>query len=172
VTTYVASYDSSTSKAHGRYSKSDFDYEVEGDVYRCPADEVMHFVGTGRDKTGHLLRYYRARGCGECRLRDRCLKPGVAYRRISRWEHEAIVEANAARGQARVGIMTTRMSLVEHPFGTLKHWMGAAHFLTRGMPRVKTEMSLSVLAYNLKRAINVLGVDRMIEELNQPSVAV
>jgi transposase len=172
VTTYVASYDSSTSKAHGRYSKSDFDYDAKEDVYRCPAGEVMSFVGTGRDKTGHLLRYYRARGCGECGLRDRCLKPDVPYRRISRWEHEAIVEANAARVEAREDMMTIRMSLAEHPFGSFKHWMGAAHFLTRGMPRVKTEMSLMELAYNLKRALKVLGVARLIEGLNQRVAAV
>ena len=171
ITATVASYDSSSSKAHGRYSKSDFDYDAQGDVYRCPAGEDLHFTGTGRDKTGHVLRYYRSRGCGECRLREQCLGPGVASRRISRWEHEEIVEENAARLEAHPDIMTLRMSLVEHPFGTLKHWMGAAHFLTRGKARVKTEMSLSVLAYNLRRAINVLGVERLIEGLNQPFAA-
>jgi len=172
ITATVASYDSSSSKAAGRYSKRDFAYEAEADVYRCPAGEVLHFVGTGLDKTGHLLRYYRAKGCAGCRLREQCLKPGVAYRRISRWEHEAVVEANAARLQANPDLMKTRMSLAEHPFGTLKHWMGAAHFLTRGKARVKTEMSLSVMAYNLRRAINVLGVERLIEGLNQAPVPV
>ncbi|HEX20209.1 MAG TPA: hypothetical protein ENG78_05260 [Acidiferrobacteraceae bacterium] len=125
----------------------------------------MHFVGTGRDKTGHLLRYYRAKGCADCRLNARCLKPGVAYRRIGCWQHETIVEQNAARLQARPDMMKTRMSLAEHPFGTLKRWLGAEHFLTRGNSHVKTEMSLSVMVYNLKRAINVLGVEKMIEEL-------
>lgn len=163
VTPYVKPTNSSSSKANGRYSKSDFDYDTEADVYRCPANNLMHFVGTGRDKTGHLLRYYRAKGCGDCRLRGQCLKPGVAYRRISRWEHERIVEQNAARLQQQPEMMKTRMSLAEHPFGTLKHWMGAEHFLTRGNSGVKTEMSLSVMAYNLKRAINVLGVEKMIE---------
>ena len=167
VITYVQPKDTSSSKANGRFSKSDFDYDAGEDVYRCPAKGVMSFVGTGRDKTGHLLRYYRAQGCGHCRLRAQCLKPGVAYRRISRWEHEWIVEENAARLQARPDIMKTRMGMVEHPFGTFKRWMGAEHFLTRGSPRVKTEMSLSVLAYNLRRAINVLGVEKLIEGLNK-----
>lgn len=172
ITPYVKPYNSSSSKANGRYSKSDFDYDAEQDVYRCPANRLMSFVGTGRDKTGHIQRYYRAKGCAECRLREQCLKPGVAYRRISRWEHEAIVEQNAARLEAHPDMMKTRMSLAEHPFGTLKHWMGAAHFLTRGNPRVKTEMSLSVMAYNLKRAINVLGVEKMIEALNKDPATV
>lgn len=170
VTPYVKPYNTSSSKANGRYSKSDFDFDAEADVYRCPANNVMHFVGTGRDKTGHIQRYYRAKGCAECRLKAQCLKPGVAYRRISRWEHEAIVEQNAARLKEHPDMMKTRMSLAEHPFGTLKHWMGAEHFLTRGNPRVKTEMSLSVMAYNLKRAINVLGVEKMMEALNKNPV--
>ncbi len=172
ITPYVKPTNSSSSRANGRYSKSDFGYDAEKDIYRCPANNIMHFVGTGRDKTGHLQRYYRAKGCAECRLNARCLKPGVAYRRISRWQHEAIVEQNAARLQARPEMMKIRMSLAEHPFGTLKHWMGAAHFLTRGTPRVKTEMSLSVMAYNLKRAINVLGVKKMIAGLNKNPVIV
>lgn len=172
ITPYVKPYNPSSSKANGRYSKSDFDYDAETDIYRCPANNIMHFVGTGRDKTGHLQRYYRAKGCADCRLRAQCLKPGVAYRRISRWEHEAIVEQNAARLQAHPDMMKLRMSLVEHPFGTLKRWMGAEHFLTRGNPHVKTEMSLSVMAYNLKRAINVLGIEKMIEGLNKYPVMV
>lgn len=167
ITAYVKPYNSSSSKANGRYSKTDFDYDADKDVYRCPAKNELHFVGTGRDKTGHIQRYYRAKGCAECRLRARCLKPDVKYRRISRWEHETIMEQNAARLQAHPDMMKTRMSMVEHPFGTLKHWMGAEHFLTRGKSRVKTEMSLSIMVYNLKRAMNVLGVEKMIEGLTR-----
>ena len=88
ITAYVKFYNSSTSKAHGRYSKADFNYDAESDVYRCPANNAMHFVGTGRDQKKHLMRYYRATGCSDCKLRPQCLKPGVKYRRISRWEHE------------------------------------------------------------------------------------
>lgn len=169
VSTYVAPMNSSSSKARNRYSKADFDYDAERDVYICPAKEEMGFVGTGRDKTGHRLRYYQAKGCAQCPLRSQCLKPGVAYRRISRWENEEIVEANRARIQAHPDKMKRRMGLAEHPFGTIKQWCGSQHFLTRGFSNVKTEMSLNVLAYNLKRTMNVLGVERLLEELAKRS---
>ena len=172
ITAYVKFYNSSSSKAHGRYSKADFNYDARSDVYYCPTNNKMHFVGTGRDRKGQLLRYYRAEGCSECELRPQCLAPGVKYRRISRWEHEAVVEQNAERLRKNPEMMKTRMSLVEHPFGTLKHWMGAEHFLTRGKARVKTEMGLCVMSYNLKRAINILGVEAMIRGLNQPPAIV
>lgn len=171
VTAYVAPTNSSSSKAHKRYSKADFEYDAERDVYICPAKQMMGFVGTGRDKTGHRLRYYRAEGCTQCPLRSRCLKDGVAYRRISRWEHEQIVEANRARVQAHPDKMKRRMGLAEHPFGTIKQWCGSQHFLTRGFSNVKTEMGLNVLAYNLKRAMNVLGVEQLLEELQKRSPA-
>ena len=166
ITPYVPAGNSSASKAQGRFSKADFQYDSSTDAYGCPGGQRLHFVGTGRDKTGHLLRYYRARGCADCACRTRCLKPGVAARRISRWEHEHLVEETAARVAARPGIMKVRKALVEHPFGTLKRWMGTEHFLTRGFAQVRTEMSLQVLAYNLKRAINLLGVCALIAALD------
>lgn len=172
ITAYVKPTNSSSSKANGRYSKQDFTYDVQRDEYVCPAEQVMDFVGTGRDRTGHIQRYYRSRSCDDCLLKAQCLTPGVAYRRISRWEHEWIMEQNAERLKANPDMMRTRMSLAEHPFGTLKHWMGAEHFLTRGNEQVKTEMGLCVLAYNLKRAMKVLGVEEMIAFLNRRAIAV
>ncbi|MCF6224789.1 MAG: transposase [Xanthomonadales bacterium] len=130
ITPYVKPSNSSNSKANGRFSKVDFDYDVQTDNYRCPANSVMRFVGTGKDKSGHLLRYYRSYGCTECPLKTKCIKPGVAYPRISRWEYEAIMEQNGARLKVRPEMMKVRMSLAEHPFGTLKQHMGATHFLT------------------------------------------
>ena len=165
VTAYVATHNSSISKARGRYSKADFAYDAARDTYRCPARQTLSFVGTGRDRRGQVLRYYRARGCATCPLRESCLKPGTAYRRLSRWEHEAVMDANTARLQARPQIMRQRIGLAEHPFGTLKLGWGYQHFLTRGLARVRTEMSLAVLAYNLKRALKVLGVERLLQGL-------
>ncbi len=170
ITPYVKPSNSSSSKANGRFSKIDFHYDVQTDNYRCPANSVMSFVGTGRDKSGHLLRYYRSHDCVDCPLKARCIKPGVAYRRINRWEHEKIMEQNVARLKARPEMMKIRMSLAEHPFGSLKQSMGATHFLTRGHPRVKTEMSLSVMAYNLRRAINVLGIEEMTKALSKKPI--
>ena len=78
-------------------------------------------------------------------------------RRVSRWEHEAVLEAMQSRLDQAPEMMRIRRQTVEHPFGTLKSWMGATHFLTKTLDRVSTEMSLHVLAYNLKRVLNVLG---------------
>ena len=80
------------------------------------------------------------------------------YRRISRWEHEAVTDAAEARLERAPEVMQARRQTVEHPFGTLKAWMGATHFLMKTLPKVSTEMSLHVLAYNMLRVINMLGV--------------
>jgi transposase len=165
ITPYVATRDTSSSKAQGRYGKQDFIYEAQRDVYRCPVGEELGFVGTSQSKTGLTMRRYRTRQCTDCRLRSKCLKPETAFKQQDRWEHEHIVEENAARVAAHPEMMSRRKALAEHPFGSFKHWMGAQHFLTRRKPNVRTEMDLTVLSYNLKRAINVLGVEILIEAL-------
>jgi transposase len=169
ITPYVATRDTSSSKSQGRYGKEDFDYDGQQDIYRCPAGEELSFVGTGKSKTGLIMRRYRTRQCTDCRLRSQCLKPETAFKRQDRWEHEHFVEENAARVDAHPEMMSRRKALAEHPFGTFKHWMGAQHFLTRRKPNVRTEMDLTVLSYNIKRAINVLGVEYLIEALDRRS---
>ena len=88
-----------------------------------------------------------------------------AQRRVSRWEHEAVLEAMQARLDRTPQAMRIRRRTVEHPFGTIKLWMGSAHFLTRTLPRVSTEMSLHVLAYNLKRVMKLLGTESLMEAM-------
>ena len=170
ITPYVCPQKSSSSKAQGRYGKEDFIFEVERDVYRCPAGEEMGFVGTSKSRTGLIMRRYRARGCADCRLRSQCIKPETAFKQQDRWEHEHLVEANAKRITEHPEMMSHRKALAEHPFGSFKHWMGAQHFLTRRKPNVRTEMDLTVLSYNLKRAIKVLGVEYLIEALDSRPV--
>ena len=170
ITPYVATRDTSSSKSQGRYGKQDFRYDGQQDVYRCPADEELGFVGTSKSKTGLIMRRYRARGCTDCRLRSQCIKPETAFKQQDRWEHEHLVEANAQRVAAQPEMMSRRKALAEHPFGSFKHWMGAQHFLTRRKPNVRTEMDLTVLSYNIKRAINVLGVEYLIEALDRKIV--
>ena len=109
------------------------------------------------------LRVYWPSACPHCHLKERC-SPS-AYRRIRRWEHKHILEAMQRRLDRKPDAMTIRRSTVEHVFGTLKQWMGATHFLTRTLGRVSTEMSLQVLAYNLKRVMNILGVARTIKAM-------
>ena len=170
ITPYVATRNTSSSKAQGRYGKQDFIYDVQQDVYRCPAGEELSFVGTGKSKTGLNMHRYRTRQCTDCRLRSQCIKPETAFKQQDRWEHEHLVEANVARVAAHPEMMSRRQALAEHPFGSFKHWMGAQHFLTRRKPNVRTEMDLTVLSYNIKRAINVLGVEYLIEALNRKTV--
>lgn len=102
-----------------------------------------------------MLRRYWSSACPQCPIKAQCTPS--KYRRISRWEHEAVLEQVQRRLDRNPQAMTVRRRTIEHVFGTLKHWMGATHFLTRRLANVSTEMSLHVLAYNLKRVIGILG---------------
>jgi hypothetical protein len=107
------------------------------------------------------LRYYWTTNCSGCAIKAQCTP--AKLRRVSRWEPEAALDAMQHRLDQRPEAMRERRQTVEHPFGTLKAWMGATHFLTRTLKRVGTEMSLQVLAYNLKRVIAITGVKALAE---------
>jgi len=158
----IPKVDTSQSKARGRYAKSDFDYDAKRDVYRCPAGEKLTYRFDSEEK-GKTLHVYMTYQCRSCPLKDKCTKGNA--RRIKRWEQEHVLEAAAAELAKKPDAMRLRKQLVEHPYGTIKHWMGSTHFLTKRLENVKTEMSLHVLAYNMKRAINVLGVPAMMAAL-------
>ena len=155
VTPYVPKPLTSGSKAKGRFGKQDFVYVAEDDVYRCPAGETLTRRFTSVEDGQNLHVYWTAM-CVACPLKDRCTSG--KERRIKRWEHEGVIDAMQARLDQKSDAMRIRRATVEHTFGTLKAWMGATHFRTRTLEKVKTEMSLHVLAYNLKRMIAVLGV--------------
>jgi transposase len=152
----------SNSKAAGRFDKSDFVYEPERDAFRCPAGEYAIRRFTSIEK-GMAIHKYWSSACPRCALRAKCTTSD--YRRIGRWEHEAVLDAMQGRLDAHPIAMQVRRSTVEHPFGTIKAWMGATHFLCRRLPRVSAEMSLHVLAYNLKRVIKIMGTGPLIEAL-------
>lgn len=143
----------------GRYGKQDFVYEAEADVYRCPAGERLPFRYTNVEG-GLTLRRYWTTACGGCAIKARCTP--AKERRVTRWEHEAVLEAVQRRLDADPGAMRVRRETVEHPFGTLKARMGATHFLMKTLPRVSGEMALHVLAYNLTRVLNILGARTML----------
>jgi hypothetical protein len=109
------------------------------------------------------MRRYFSSACSRCTIKSNCTT--AQYRRIDRWEHEAVVDAVQARLDREPERMRARRETVEHPFGTIKSWMGSSHFLTRGIPGVSTEMSLHVMAYNLKRMMNIFGVKPLIEAI-------
>lgn len=167
ITTYVAERDSSSSRANGRFGKRDFAYDEAQDVYICPAGEVLKRVGRRKSKTGETLFNYRTTQCRGCGIRDRCIKPETQSRQVTRWEHETLIDANKARLKAHPEMMSRRKSLAEHPFGTFKRWMGQQHFLLKRTSGAETEMNLMVLAYNIKRVVQVLGVDKMMKVIEE-----
>jgi len=142
-------------EARGRFGKQDFVYLSDEDVYRCPAGEKLKYYYTNEEH-GQRLRRYWTNACRHCALKHRCTT-GM-QRRITRWEHEHVLEAVQKRLDKNPQAMRQRRETVEHPFGTLKMRMGATHFLMKRLPKVATEMALHVLAYNLTRVINILGV--------------
>ncbi|MER2554224.1 MAG: IS1182 family transposase [Thauera sp.] len=144
----------SNNLAEGLFDKRDFVYDAKTDQYRCPAGKIaIHRFTT--EEAGKTLHKYWSSDCPQCLLKPRCTKG--QNRRIARWEHEDILDVVQQRLEGAPAAMKLRRQTVEHVFGTLKAWMGPSHFLTRTLPRVRTEMSLQVLAYNLKRTIKILG---------------
>lgn len=152
----------SNSKAEGRYDKSDFVYDPVRDAFRCPAGEYATRRFTSVEK-GMAIHKYWSSACPGCALRAKCTT--AKYRRIGRWEHEAVLDDMQRRLDDHPAAMQVRRSTAEHPFGTIKAWMGATHFLCRGLSRVSAEMSLHVLAYNLKRAMQIMGSGPLIAAL-------
>lgn len=150
----------SGAKAEGRFGKQDFVCKSEQNAYLCPAGEMLpyRFSNVQDGKTVH--RYWTS-ACGACRLKSLCTPS--KERRIFRWEHEAVLEKVQARLDRTPDAMTMRRSTVEHPFGTIKAWMGWTHFLCITKPKVATEMALNVLAYNMKRVMNLIGVGKFLE---------
>ncbi len=141
--------------ARGRFGKQDFRYLADEDVYICPAGERLTYHYTN-EENGLTLHRYWTNVCQACPIKDQCTTG--KERRISRWEHEHVLEAVQRRLDENPGAMRQRRETVEHPFGTIKAWMGATHFLMKRLKNVRTEMALSVLAYNLTRVMNIIGI--------------
>jgi transposase len=165
ITALVPKVDTSGKRTKGQYARSDFIYDAEKDEYVCPAKERMTYRFT-TEENGKQLRAYWTNQCGSCVLKAKCTTG--KERRIKRWEKEHILEKADALLKKNPDAMRQRKRLVEHPYGTIKHWMGSTHFLMKRLPNVQAEMSLHVLAYNLRRAINVLGTEKILEQL-QPA---
>ena len=153
----------SGAKAKGRFGKQDFVYLAEDDVYRCPAGERLVYHYTNQER-GLSLRRYWATVCRVCAIKDRCTT--AKERQITRWEHEDVLDVVQQRLDEHPENMKQRRETVEHPFGTIKYWMGYTHFQMKTLKRVGTEMALHVLAYNLKRVINIFGIRPLIAALS------
>jgi transposase len=153
----------SGAKADGRFGKQDFVYIAAEDIYRCPAGETLIYRFTAVEHGLNLRRYWTS-VCGACALKHRCTP--APSRRVTRWEHEHILEAVQRRLDANPQAMRVRRETVEHPFGTLKMRMGATHFLMKRLPKVAGEMALHVLAYNFTRVMNIIGVKPLIAAMS------
>jgi transposase len=152
----------SGAKADGRFGKQDFVYDAGEDVYRCPAGEKLTWRYSNVE-AGLKLQNYWTTKCTTCALKSKCTP--AKERRVKRWEHEAVLDAMQERLDRAPGSMRIRRQTAEHPFGTIKAWMGATHFRLRTLEKVRAEMSLHVLAYNLKRMIAILGAQPLIQAM-------
>jgi len=162
ITVLVPKPQTSNNKARGLFDKSDFRYIAADNQYRCPAGQRAIWRFTTVEK-GMTLHKYWSSACPKCAMKEQCTTG--QYRRIARWEHERVLEAMQARLDRTPEAPRLRRQTVEHPFGTLKAWMGSTHFLTKTLPRVSTEMSLHVLAYNLKRAMQIVGIRALMQAM-------
>ena len=162
IKTYLPKCETSNNQAKGLFGKRDFIYRPEDDEYECPAGERAIFRFS-RQEDGKMIKRYWSSACIKCSIKSQCTTG--EYRRISRWEYEAVLDIVEDRINKEPERMTVRRNTAEHPFGTIKLWMGYTHFQTRTLERVSAEMSLHTLAYNLKRVMNVMGIGTLIRAL-------
>ncbi len=163
ITAYVPKPMTSGAKADGRFNNDAFIYDAAKNEYICPAGEALIWHYSYVEKGLKVHRYWSSK-CRGCALKSQCTPS--TERRIRRWEHEAVLEEMQARLSNAPEMMRVRKRTVEHPFGTLKQWMGATHFLTRKLAGVGAEMSLNVLAYNMKRVMKIIGANGLMKALS------
>ncbi len=158
LTPHVPKPQRGSSVRNGLFRKDEFRYDPDQDVYICPAGEALSPNHEGKLRDLKKIDYSNPAACPACPLRSRCT---TNLRRVSRLENEAVLDRMAARLKARPEILDRRREIVEHPFGSIKQWMNQGAFLMRGLDNVRAEFSLTALVYNLRRALNILGVETM-----------
>jgi hypothetical protein len=155
ITPYIPKPHTSRNQKAGLFTEADFVYDVRQDSYGCPSGATLTYRFT-TDEAGRLTCYYATPACSTCPIRGQCTRSAKEGRRITRWEHEGLLDAMAERVLMHPDVMKQRKQIVEHPFGTVKRAMNHGYFLFRGLPKVRAEMRLTVLAYNLKRVMTIL----------------
>jgi transposase len=160
---YVPKIQTSGNTNRGLFTGQDFIYDAEHDRYTCPAGQHLTRGKVRSDRRDTIDHYRNLTACTTCALKPRCTPD--KHRRVKRWEHEDVLDRMQVRLERMPEAMTIRRQTVEHPFGTIKAWMGSTHFLMKTLEKVRTEMSLHVLAYNLKRMIKILGVGPLLKAL-------
>lgn len=163
ITAYIPKPLTSANTKLGLFGKERFLYDADKDVYHCPAGQDLTYRFCTVEK-GRSIRYYSTSACGTCSLKPQCTR-NKENRRLTRWEYEEVTERMQQRVSQHPELLRKRKMIVEHPFGTIKRAMDQGYFLMRGKDKVSAEASLTVLAYNIKRVINILGVNRMMQAL-------
>ena len=162
ITAIVPKTMTSGAKADGRFDKADFIYDANSNEFQCPAAQRLIWRYSSIEK-GMMTHRYWSSHCPHCTIKEKCTPS--KYRRVSRWENQSVLDDMQARLDRAPDSMRIRRQTAEHPFGTLKLWMGSAHFLTKTLRRVSTEMSLHVLAYNLKRVMQIMGPVQLMQTI-------
>jgi len=158
LTPYVPKPQRGSSVKNGFFRKDEFRYDAERDAYICPAGQVLSTRHESKLRELKKFDYSNRAACLVCPIRSRCTND---YRKVSRLENEVVLDRMAARLKARPEILDRRREIVEHPFGSIKQWMNQGAFLMKGLDEVRAEFSLTALVYNLRRALNILGVEAM-----------
>lgn len=149
-----------SSVREGFFRKDEFRYDPERDAFICPAGQILASRYESKLRELKKIDYANRAACLVCPIRSRCTN---GYRKVSRLENEAALDRMAARLKARPEVLDRRRETVEHPFGSIKQWMNQGAFLMKGLDKVRAEFSLTALVYNLRRALNILGVEAMME---------
>jgi transposase len=144
---------------NGFFRKDEFRYDADRDVFICPGEHTLEPRYYSKSRDLQRIAYSNPAACPACPLRARCT---TNIRRVSRLENEAVLDRMAERLKARPELLDRRRETVEHPFGSIKQWMNQGAFLMRGLENVRGEFSLTALAYNLRRVLNILGVNAMV----------
>ena len=150
-----------SSISKGFFRKDEFRYDPERDAYTCPAGHELTPFRFGKLREMAKIDYANKAACCDCPLRRRCTDAG--YRSVSRLEHEDALDRMAARLEERPEILDCRRETVEHPFGSIKQWMNQGAFLMRGLSKVRAEFSLTALVYNIRRVLNIVGMENLME---------
>ena len=153
----------SSSAKRGLFTLRDFFYDAARDHYTCPAGQHLTRGAVRSDRRDDMNHHRHLTACSSCPLTARCTPDKL--KRVKRWQHEGVLDAMQTRLDQMPDAMGVRRQTVEYPFGTLKSWMGSTHFLTRTLEKVRTEMSLHVLAYNMKRVTAILGVGTLMQAI-------
>ena len=157
---YVARPQRGSAVHDGLFRKDEFTYDPAADAYSCPGGHVLRPLYRSTTHGSERHHYVNRDACRECPLRPQCA--GSTFRKVTRWTGEAVLDRMEQRLAARPDILDRRRETVEHPFGSIKQWMNQGAFLMRGLEKVRAEFSLTALAYNMTRAINLVGVPGLI----------